>query len=567
MIRPARFCLLAILAAALAGAAADVAPAKKPAVTPLERVSALVQPSIVYIEATFTGRVHDKYNGGNVRNIKRGEARSGRVFSVTASCTGFFVNPDGYVGTAGHCVDPKGSSIKSSIVEQAISFTSSCGCYFNGTPSRSFMLENFEARGTQRAKLVVAYGVSAAGLETGKALPGRVLGFRSFTNGDVALVKINATNLPALLLLTSDVTIGQRIVAVGYPASVDYVTDNTFDPSFKDGTISSKKTIEGGKLEVYEISAAVSGGMSGGPTVGLGGGVIGINSFGISGETQAFNFVTPSQELKDVMTDKGVPNRIGSLNSTYREGLNAYFDGDRSEAIAKFDEVLAVVPNHELAQQFKTKALQLPKESSGFPIWLLILIVVGALVLLGAVLAVLLRRRRQAVPAAAGPAAGSAPAAAPAQPAAPSPAAARAAVSPPPPAPELPAPAPAAGSEPALVFKQGSLAGKRVAVASELVLGREGVDVVIEDDPEVSRRHASVRPVDGRLEIADLGSANGTYVNGSRIREATVLSDGDVVRVGQTSLLADVPTRAPATVIGQQPGATVVTPRGEDPGR
>ena len=116
-----------------------------------------------------------------------------------------------------------------------------------------------------------------------------------------------------------------------------------------------------------------------------------------------------------------------------------------------------------------------------------------------------------------------------------------------PPVPEPP-PEPAA-----LVFTDGPFAGRRVEVEHELVLGREDVDVLVED-PEVSRRHASVRPVDGGLEIDDLGSSNGTFVNGVRVRETKLLRHGDEIRLGGMSMRVDVPPRAQATVMAQTQG-------------
>src|SRR5262245_21375540 len=74
---------------------------------------------------------------------------------------------------------------------------------------------------------------------------------------------------------------------------------------------------------------------------------------------------------------------------------------------------------------------------------------------------------------------------------------------------------------PALKVKNGPLAGKRLPVITPVTLGREDVDVLM-DAPMVSRRHAVVRPVDGGLEIDDLGSTNGTWVNGERIEGATL---------------------------------------------
>ena len=90
---------------------------------------------------------------------------------------------------------------------------------------------------------------------------------------------------------------------------------------------------------------------------------------------------------------------------------------------------------------------------------------------------------------------------------------------------------------PALIVKNGPLAGQRLRVIAPLTLGREDVDVLM-DAPMVSRRHAVVRPVEGGLEIDDLGSTNGTWVNGERIDGVTRLAAGDVVGVG--SVLAVV---------------------------
>ena len=79
----------------------------------------------------------------------------------------------------------------------------------------------------------------------------------------------------------------------------------------------------------------------------------------------------------------------------------------------------------------------------------------------------------------------------------------------------------------------GSRAGESVGVTDELIIGRENADLTV-DDPEVSRRHAAVRLKAGQLEIEDLGSANGTFVNGSRIEAPVEVGGGAKIRVGQT---------------------------------
>ena len=57
------------------------------------------------------------------------------------------------------------------------------------------------------------------------------------------------------------------------------------------------------------------------------------------------------------------------------------------------------------------------------------------------------------------------------------------------------------------------------------------------DDNAISRRHAELTPDDGLWYIRDLDSQNGTYVNGTRIRDRTRLRAGDQIRVGQTLLV------------------------------
>jgi hypothetical protein len=71
------------------------------------------------------------------------------------------------------------------------------------------------------------------------------------------------------------------------------------------------------------------------------------------------------------------------------------------------------------------------------------------------------------------------------------------------------------------------------------VLGRQdGVDVRIED-PRVSRRHAELRIADGVAIVVDLGSTNGTFVNGEPVRLPVELSGRDVLRLGVVEILVE----------------------------
>jgi hypothetical protein len=79
----------------------------------------------------------------------------------------------------------------------------------------------------------------------------------------------------------------------------------------------------------------------------------------------------------------------------------------------------------------------------------------------------------------------------------------------------------------------GPLEGRTFEISSELTLGREGTDVKIED-LEVSRRHAIVRELAGAVEVEDLGSSNGTFVDDERINGPTRAGDGTRIRLGTT---------------------------------
>ena len=107
-----------------------------------------------------------------------------------------------------------------------------------------------------------------------------------------------------------------------------------------------------------------------------------------------------------------------------------------------------------------------------------------------------------------------------------------------------------------LVVTEGPAAGQRFELDSEVVLGREGVSATIADDSELSRRHAVVRPAAGGFEIEDLGSRNGTFVNGQKLEGPMRLSGGESIKIGQTVLtLEGVATAAAVTAVSPTPAA------------
>ena len=77
--------------------------------------------------------------------------------------------------------------------------------------------------------------------------------------------------------------------------------------------------------------------------------------------------------------------------------------------------------------------------------------------------------------------------------------------------------------------------GKNFAVeAGGAVIGRSRECEIVLSDPNVSRRHAEIRPRGGGWVLSDLGSTNGVSVNGIKLDRPKVLSSGDRIELGTT---------------------------------
>ncbi|MFP3853560.1 MAG: FHA domain-containing protein [Anaerolineales bacterium] len=98
---------------------------------------------------------------------------------------------------------------------------------------------------------------------------------------------------------------------------------------------------------------------------------------------------------------------------------------------------------------------------------------------------------------------------------------------------------------PVLISQTGELRGKRWLLSgNEVVMGRApDCDIVI-PDRQVSRHHARLVRRDGAYFLEDLGSKNGTHLNGVPIEEPELLQDGDVIQVALALKLMYVGTEA-----------------------
>lgn len=88
-----------------------------------------------------------------------------------------------------------------------------------------------------------------------------------------------------------------------------------------------------------------------------------------------------------------------------------------------------------------------------------------------------------------------------------------------------------------MTITNGPAAGTAAQLAGGMIMIGRGADCqLLLDDDYVSTRHARVVPGENGVYIEDLGSTNGTYVNGIRITAPTTITLQDTVRIGKTVL-------------------------------
>ncbi len=103
------------------------------------------------------------------------------------------------------------------------------------------------------------------------------------------------------------------------------------------------------------------------------------------------------------------------------------------------------------------------------------------------------------------------------------------------------------------VMRSGPTPGATYSLeGDQLVIGRDSSSGIAINDAEVSRKHARLNFQGGKYVIEDLGSTNGTFVNGQRITGAAVLKSGDVVSLGEQIVLL-------YEALSSDPGATMIS--------
>src|SRR5512132_2795390 len=106
-----------------------------------------------------------------------------------------------------------------------------------------------------------------------------------------------------------------------------------------------------------------------------------------------------------------------------------------------------------------------------------------------------------------------------------------------------------------LIMRSGPTPGAAYTLeGDQITIGRDSTNGITINDAEISRRHARLSFQGGKYVLEDLGSTNGTFVNGQRLAGPRVLKAGEVVSFGEQIVMVFEATHFDA-------GATIASPR------
>jgi S1-C subfamily serine protease len=520
-----------------------------PRLEDVQKMAYAVKPAVVRINAYATA--HFRYEASAVRALEQAgvdvaaEKLSEEQLSVDTgsggSGSGFVIHPDGHILTSGHVVAPTRDP---AILRRELLRNGAIAALMRHFPvdelrrlHRSDGLEQYIAALAATGRIDDIAEVNDVELSNGEKLPFRIERFSpalSERGTDLALLAVNRKNLPVVTVGDSDATrVADSIWSIGYPAvasSSDEIIggwlsrDSDLVPTLNPGTITAIKT-NIANTPVFQSNVAIYRGNSGGPAVNREGEVIAISTWGHTAAEQ-IKFLVPINVARTFVGAAKVPLNVeGDFARHYHAALDAAAEGrwvaaDRELALGApmfRNSPDVILFRRDIARALKSMPLwrQHPLASAS--------IAIAVASILGLLLLPLMTRRRlpkdldvattietivnpNGREQAAGGGHGSFPA-------------------------------------PSVLGKftilNGTRAGTRLGLGgSGIRIGRESAicEIVLEN-PKVSRLHAEVVSIDGKVLLIDRNSSNGTYVNDQKI-DKRFLRDGDIIYFGGRNAIA-----------------------------
>ncbi|HEV2720864.1 MAG TPA: trypsin-like peptidase domain-containing protein [Thermoanaerobaculia bacterium] len=481
-----------------------------------------VKPGVVRINAYATAQF--RYDSGGrapeMQTVATGAGGSG---------SGFIIHPDGLILTSGHVVAPTRDR---AALERELRRNGAIAALLKRTSVEELRRAYREERLERMIELVASNGsldniaiVDDVDLSNGVKVPFRVERYSpALAQGgaDLALLRVDRKNLPVVPLGDSDrVRVGESIWTFGYPAvasSSDEVIggwlshDTDLEATLNPGSITAIKR-DVTNTPVFQSNVAIYRGNSGGPAVNRDGDVIGISTWGH--RDADVKFLVPVNVAKGFLAAAKVPINVESdFSRHYRAALDAAGDGRWPLASAELTNASRFFPGSPDLLRFRADT---DRALKAMPLWrqhpaasgALLVALVGA----GVAIAVPATRRRQPKPLDVVTTSET-----------------------------FIAPSSGGGNGSILgkfTILNGSRAGQRLGLGgSGIRIGRESAicEIVLEN-PKVSRLHAEVVSIDGKVLLIDRNSSNGTYVNDQKI-DKRYLKDGDIIYFGGRNAVA-----------------------------
>ena len=498
----------------------------------VQRMTYGVKPSIVrlnaYATATFVygvRRQSGRFESG--ADASHSEVPTG----AGGSGSGFIVHPDGLILTSGHVVAPirNTAALRQELLHNGAiaALVKQFGVEKVRDLQRSDALAGYIQSTAQSGEVKDIRVVTTADLSNGEKLPFRILRYSptpSERGADLALLQVDRKNLPVATLGDSEqVHVGDSIWAVGYPvlaSSADegiggwLSPDSDLEATVARGEITAiKRNVS--QQPVFQSNVAIYRGNSGGPDVNLAGEVIAISTWGRAG-AEAIKFLVPVNVAKSFLGDAGVPMGAQSeFTRHYRAALDAAGGGNWTAARDELARASALFANSPDVIRF---GHDVDRALKGMPVWRRYPITTGAIIAAAIVILVIIAIARARRPRIA----------------------------------EdmlkvttetIVSPSSVPPGRPLMLGKltilNGTRAGERFGLGgSGIRIGRESTicEIVLEN-PKVSRLHAEVVSMDGKVLLIDRNSSNGTYVNDQKI-DKRFLKDGDIIYFGGRNAVA-----------------------------
>ncbi|MDG9675262.1 trypsin-like peptidase domain-containing protein [Micromonospora sp. DH14] len=381
--------------------AAPIEPALKPwaqasLYSPEEKALAVAAPSLVFVEAVFTGYVRDARTNALVHP---------QPVSFIRRCSGFLVTPDGHAVTNGSCVKPAEAHARWLAVD-ALARTLVQGKQLPAGQISAYVAANLPKvrftgvePGTEPTSAVYGQLNRAKGnVVEEPAIKAEVVRSLSEDNGNTALLKLARGNLPAVELNPSaSLAEGPPVRILAYATSDVVFRNATYRPQSRTVTITG--TSQRGPVSIYLVNADLGPASHGGIALDATGRVAGLIYQDQAAPDRANRAILPASTISALLDEAGVANTLGDTDKVYRSGLDAYFRGDSSDAVAQLEKAAAATPDNLLAPAYRQNATERQRleSASREQSSTLVLVLVGcAGVLLVAlvILAVLLIRRR-----------------------------------------------------------------------------------------------------------------------------------------------------------------------------